>query len=83
MVQACHAAHESGQTLKTNETLSLVLCKTNSELDLLEQAQFLDSVGIAHILFREPDMNNQATAIATLALNKRQRKFLSHWKLWS
>lgn len=82
-MQACHAAHESGQQYQGSETLSLVLCKTNSEQSLLEQAQFLDSIGIEYILFREPDMENRATALSTLALNTRQRKFLSHWKLWS
>lgn len=83
MVQASHAAYEAGKHDSADgETKSLVLCQTDSEASLLRQAAHLDARGVPHVLFREPDIDNQATALATLPLTERQRKRLSKWKLW-
>lgn len=82
IVQACHAAHESGQRSDFDNTLSMVLCQADTEDQLIQESEYLDACGIEHILFRESDMNNQATAIATLPLGAKHRKLLSHWKLW-
>lgn len=84
IVQACHAAHESGQlTPRIDEgSLSIVLCQIDSEESLLREGELLKALGIEFVLFREDDLALQATAIATLPLDSNQRKLLSHWKLW-
>lgn len=82
-MQASHAAYEAGQHgSPDDETKSLVLCQTDSEAHLVSEAARLEARGIPHIIFREPNLDNQATAIATLPLNGSQRKKLSAWKLW-
>jgi hypothetical protein len=82
-VQASHAAHESGKISGNYENIcSLVLCEAQSEEELIEQAEYLKIKGIPFTLFREPDIANQATALATLPLSSAQRKKLTRWKLW-
>jgi len=66
-VQACHAAIGGGQFLipKDIPHPHLVLCKTSSEEELLKIAARLDSEGVRHYLFTEPDIENQSTALIT------------------
>ena len=83
MVQVAHAAYESGlhgQT--TDDTKSLVLCRVPNEFGLEKARDQLVRWNIPHVLFREPDIGNQATAIATLPLNEQQRKHLGNLQLW-
>lgn len=82
MVQAVHAAHEIGKLTIGTIVDSLVLCETESEVSLLEAARELQTIGIEHIVFRENDLNDQATALATQPLTQEQRKQLAHWQLW-
>jgi hypothetical protein len=82
IVQACHAAHESGLNFPSDNTLSLVLCKAKNELSLMRQIDILRSNNIPHVVFKEPDMNNEITALATGPLTDDQRQLLSHWQLW-
>ena len=83
MVQAAHAAHESGlRSPIADDPLSLVLCQAKDELEIEIERQRLVRWNIPHVLFREPDIENQATALATLPINAMQRKLLSSWQLW-
>lgn len=83
LVQAAHAAYEAGlHGQPGDDTKSLVLCACSNEGELEDAKVFLEQHGIPHVLFREPDIGNQATALATLPVNPTQRKRLSRWKLW-
>jgi hypothetical protein len=42
----------------------------------------LERQGIRTVLFREPDIGNQATALATEPVNGSVRKSLSKYPLW-
>lgn len=82
-MQATHAAYEAGlQGQPGDDTKSLVLCTCSDEKELEKAKAYLDQHGIPHVMFREPDIGNQATALATLPVNPEQRKRLSRWKLW-
>lgn len=85
MCQAVHAAHEAGIHLadKNADISSVVLCSIPNEESLLQAQQRLESRGIKTVLFREPDADNQATALATEPLPHHMRKALSKYKLWN
>lgn len=82
IVQAAHAAYEVGKQDRSENIRSLVLSRVNSEDELLHQAEYLNYLGIKFVTFREPDIGNQATAIATAPLTEQQRKKLRRCKLW-
>jgi len=84
LVQASHAAFEAGQKNgpEGSEQPYIVLCETASEASLLEAATMLDNAGIPHVMFREADLGDQATAICTLPLTPEQRAYLASWKTW-
>lgn len=50
-----------------------------SERDLLAAADRLDRAGIRFTLFREPDRNNEATALATEPLYADRRRVLARY----
>jgi hypothetical protein len=81
MVQASHAAYEAGKH-GTEYIPSLVLCETETEAALLREATRLEQEDIPHIIFREPDLCGEATAIATLPLCNRDRRKLKNWVTW-
>lgn len=84
MCQAVHAAHESGIHLsdKNNGISSVVICSVPSEDDLLKADFDLKRRGIRSVIFKEPDLENRATALATEPLNGEFRKLLSRYPLW-
>lgn len=84
LVQTAHAAHESGIHLapKTNPISSIVVCYTTNETELLRAQDYIENRGIKTVLFREPDLNDQATAFATEPIDITKRKFLSKYPLW-
>jgi hypothetical protein len=83
IVQASHAAYEAGLHGQAGGDIkSLVLCACDSEQELEKAQEYLKRHDIPHVLFREPDIGNQATALATLPVNAAQRKRLSRWPLW-
>ena len=82
IIQACHAANEAGKK-DTEGIKALVLCETPNEASLLREAAKLSELGIPYVLFQEDLLDNQATAIATVALDSRQRKKLKDWQLWN
>ena len=63
-------------------TPSLVLCSAVDERHLNRVVDELVFRGIEHVVFREPDLNNQMTAVATAPLDEVQRRRLSKHKLW-
>jgi hypothetical protein len=80
-VQAAHAAIEAArQFLPTQQAHPhLVLCRVASERDLLAAADRLERAGVRFALFREPDQNNQATALATEPLCSDRRRVLARY----
>lgn len=82
-VQAGHALIESSRTfIKSNdEHPSVILCTVKSEHKLLSCAKELESQGIEHVIFREPDIGMQATALASKPLVGKDRKAFSRFQL--
>ena len=59
----------------------LVLGKVKDEPELLKWADKLDAKGVKFSMFREPDIGNQATALATEPLYNGKRSILKNVKL--
>ena len=55
-----------------------------SEERLLKYDKKLTKAGIRHILFREPDLGNQATAIGIFPVSDREplKRLLGHFQLY-
>lgn len=56
-----------------------MLCRVASERELLAAADRLDRLGVRIALFREPDLNNEATALATEPLCADRRGTLARY----
>ena len=86
MVQAVHAAIEAARIDKAGPHPHLVLCQVRSELELLQACHSLEAAGVRCALFREPDLGQQATSLATCALDQSARaslqKLLRKFPLW-
>lgn len=83
-VQAIHAAVEAtrrGLIPSGIEHPSLVLCGEPNEDILGQLSDQLKQLGIRHIPFREPDRNDELTALATEPLTKAQRRRLRNLSL--
>ena len=80
-VQAIHAAIESARSFLSADSPHphLVLCRVSSERDLLAAADRLDRLGIGFRIFREPDRDNEATALATEPLGPDRRGPLARY----
>jgi hypothetical protein len=85
MVQAVHAAHEAGRRLAKARSPPdhVVVCHVDSEADILKAGRWLEARGIRTVVFREPDLAGQATALATEALVGPARKALASYRLWN
>lgn len=84
MVQAAHAAHEAGIHLadKTGDIASIVICGVAEERTLLQEQARLAVAGIQTLLFREPDMGDAATALASAPIRGETRRHFRRYKLW-
>jgi hypothetical protein len=83
MCQCAHAAHESGIRFgDSNSISSIVVCSVPDERHLISELERIESKGIKTILFREPDIENQATAFATEPIFGTDRKAFSKLELW-
>jgi hypothetical protein len=60
----------------------LVALEVSDEERLLEAHERLQDRGIDAILFREPDRNNEATALCTEPIWGNRRKIFSKYSLW-
>lgn len=82
-VQACHAAIESSRRfLKAgDEHPSVILCSIKSEHKLLNYSEKFKEQGIEHLVFREPDIGNAATALASRPLVGKQRQAFAKFQL--
>jgi hypothetical protein len=82
-VQACHAAIESSRrfTKPTDEHPSVILCTVKNENKLRKCAKELEDIGMDHVVFEEPDIGYQATALASKPLIGKDRKVFSRFQL--
>ena len=81
-VQSVHAAIEATRNflLADSEHPHLVLCGVPSAQRLLAAADYLFLRGVRHTLFREPDRNNEPTALATEPLCGERRAVLDRFR---
>jgi hypothetical protein len=85
IVQAVHAAHDAGREFgidnrSDDRRFSVVICQVPSEQHLMVAYEKLIQKGIRASLFREPDIGNQATALATEPTE--YRNLFSKYPLW-
>lgn len=82
-VQAAHAAIESGRKYlnSSDEHPSVIMCSVKSESKLLKCAEEMSAQGIDYVLFKEPDIGNKATALASRPLIGKERKAFSRFQL--
>jgi hypothetical protein len=81
-VQSCHAVIEM---MRENEIVgdhpSVIICGVSSETKLLNAMDRLYNEGIYYKEFREPDIGDELTAIATRPLYGDERRFFKKYQL--
>lgn len=86
LVQSVHAAYEAGIRFQPTPSLtphSTVVCQVASEKELLKVAHRLKSTNIKLYIFKEPDLNYQATALCSEPVDHiLYRKVFCKFKLW-
>lgn len=84
-MQSCHAAIEAAKAYpdRLEPHPHLVLCAVENEQELQNAYAQLTSQGIRLQAFREPDIGNQLTAIASEPLAGEARRAFRHFKLLS
>ncbi len=81
VVQACHAAHEAGAKLGAPSDCFLILTIVPDLLQLQALGNKLSEAAAGFVLFTEPDLGNQPTALATLLPHNR-RHLCAKLPLW-
>lgn len=82
-VQSCHACIEV-TSLFDKDIRShphIVLCGVKSEYRLLKEIDRLSDHGIPLTIWKEPDLDNTVTAIATVPISGSQRKLFRKFQL--
>lgn len=78
IVQACHSCLDLAKVPKNTH---LVLIGVRNEKAITETSQFLDSKGVKHQMFFEPDFSLGFTSIATEPVYGNSRRKFSKFKL--
>lgn len=78
IVQSCHACLELPKAPKETH---LILLGIRNESELVKTSQMLDSKGIKHQMFFEPDYSTGFTAIATEPCYGARRRTFSKYRL--
>jgi hypothetical protein len=84
-VQSVHAGIEAARQYLTADAdhPHLVVCSIGSEEKLLAAADRLSLKDVRYALFREPDRNNEVTALATEPLADDRRRLLERYRCLS
>ena len=84
-MQACHAASCAARAFQAppEDEPSLVLLTVSDQSSLLRLADTLKDRGVGRIVFREPDRDNEATALATVPLAADKRRLFRHLPLYT
>ncbi len=83
LVQACHAAHESGIKNQTSDiTSSIIIFGTSNKSELEHLFSKYNSIISCHP-FYEPYKNIGLTAFATDPIQQHLRHLFSEFKLWN
>lgn len=84
VVQALHAAYEAGTELgRPRMNGNLVFLGVPSRLELTKLRAELYKQGVQYVAWRESDLGNEVTAIATAALyDSEERAVFEPLKLW-
>ena len=77
-----HAAHEAGARFGAPDGCYLITVTIKDEPALGELASQLQLAGVRFVVFTEPDLGNQTTAIAALVDHPGRRRF-AHLPLWA
>lgn len=83
LVQTAHAALELGSKLSSEEVKNLhFTCCGVEDLDALEAVErVLQSMKLEYVVFREPDIGNQKTAIGVYPVEEHKRGLLLNYNL--
>jgi len=81
-VQSAHACIESTKhSPYEGEHPSVIVCGIDNETKLNNSAEKLEALGITCFKFREPDIGNQLTAIATVPIVGETRSHFRKFQL--
>lgn len=82
-VQSCHALIEATSQFNylKEEHPHLVLCEVRNENKLIAACSKLEKANIKFKIFREPDRNNEITALATEPICGEERKVFKDFQL--
>lgn len=83
IVQSSHAAIEAARFYLTENSKHpfVIVCGIPSEEYFQEIFQYLECKSIKFQIFREPDIGNKITAIATQPLDRYRKKVMSKFQL--
>lgn len=88
MVQAAHAAQESGAKFGCPDSCHMVLCSVNDECELRKAGQHAAVNDIQTVMFYEPDPCDDSstpmgyTALCTEPIYGTQRRVFRGYKTW-
>lgn len=80
-VQVAHACMEAAKNFHWEIHPHLVVLAVNNESELLDRIEYLKANKVDFCLFREEDIEFQATALATQPVYNEQRKLFRNFKL--
>lgn len=81
-VQSCHSIIEATKAFEQPiKHPSLVICSVKDEFALEQAISYIQSRNINLVEFREPDIGNQLTAIATEPISQEKRRIFSKYPL--
>lgn len=80
-MQSCHACIEAAKEFGLQEHPSVILLGAKN-LNKIERAiKYLGTNGIKHVVFREPDIGDEITAVATSPVNGDKREVFRKYQL--
>jgi hypothetical protein len=83
LVQTAHAALELGSKLTPEQVkdLHFTCCGVANVAELEEVERVIQSMGLDYVVFREPDIGNEKTAIGVYPVEEHKRGLLRNYKL--